>query len=168
MKNIGIITSQDKYVKRIQDISAYFDIEYRHWKNLDDFYHNHEKCNVYVALDDDLDTMNPVEFIQTIKYNYPTSYVISAVKKLINEEMVHQFNSSQADAVFLWDEILYTTKLEFIITQIIKNMYLPIKVDDLIVNTYEELDKYLKQLQNNEQVDEYFIFEANLLTHNKK
>ncbi len=73
--------------------------------------------------------------VQVIKQFATESYVIVAINSKLDPKVAVFVKKSGADVVLLGTEVRETSKLEFLISQKIKSSYMPVKVNEVVVNT---------------------------------
>lgn len=147
--DIGIITENENIIRRFQGISEQFEFQQISWKNIDDLLENPSTCKLYVFTQSDENiSANDLSRIlteqtQTIKYEGgANAFVIAITKKMLPKDDIVFLRKSGLNYVIQENEVLSTSKLEFLTTQIVRTQYIAMKDADLIPDETITFDLY--------------------------
>lgn len=80
--------------------------------------------------------------LQVIRHTSPGAYCVVSVDSKVAPNDIDFIKKSGANLILLEQEIFETSKLDFIVSQIIRSSYLPIKVTELIAGTQARCHLY--------------------------
>ncbi len=129
--DLGLVTSDPLLIQRINDISKEFSYTVKTYSTIDEFLDSKFEQAVLVAFVRDEKNKNiAAELAQSAKHVDISSYVICGVESPLPKEAATFAKKSGADLILLEDELYNSSKLEFVISQVLRASYLPLKATD--------------------------------------
>ncbi len=190
--DMGILSSEEKLVRRIQDVCMEFDYSAQTWKNIDEFMESESECRlVLFQLADSSDkqelSKQALEMAQVISQQTSGAYLIAITNKSLPRDDMVFLRKSGLDIVANLEDFFETSKLEFIATQVLRATYVPIKESDLIPGVPIAFDlfhlmpmsnKFLRivrsggtvsdsKLQKMREIGEFYIFRGDLENYSR-
>lgn len=143
-KEIGLLTNNEALKKRVIEVCERYGFEYTHWDNLDAFGECKEGYKVLVA---SLDTpegkqVSAPELAQVVRFSMASPFLICVISDSMPKDDAVFAKRSGANLVLLQDEVLNSSKFDFITTQVIQASFLPIKVSDIKPGVAVSFDVY--------------------------
>ena len=130
--DIALITEDPWTFERVRQVCHEFDYCLRAFKTLDEFIAEPRDYRLIIAAGDQWrEEKQILEFAQIAKQISPYSFTIATVHHRMPQSLMEFTRKNGCDLILLNDEILETSKLEFILTQTIRAHFLPIKSTDL-------------------------------------
>lgn len=133
------IASEPDIRKRCEEISAEFGYTYTAVDSVDQFA---EKETEFADVTFILISAEKVEvdaeiagMIQVVKQISPEAFILVGISSKLDPKVAVFVKKSGANAVFIGSELRYTSKLEFVASQKIQSSYLPVKVNEIILDS---------------------------------
>lgn len=132
--DFGLITDDQPLAARGEQLAKEFGYQFRRWQGVEDFMENGVECRVVLASQKNLSESETgaAEQAQAIRFICKDAFVVTTVSGKVAKESASFAKKSGADLILLEEELGSTSKLEFILTQILKASYFPIKASDLV------------------------------------
>lgn len=134
--DLGVISNNERFRRRAELVARFFDFEFRLFNNDEDFFSNSGdyKGISCVVLDcSELTKPNEVAGqVQVAKQAAPESYILTVVSSKLSPEDARIVKTSGASLVIMENEYFSSSKPEFILSQVIRSTYFPIKALDLV------------------------------------
>ncbi len=141
--DIALVTQDPKIFERVRLICHEFDYCLRSFQSLDEFIAEARDYRLILAAGDEWKTEKDVlEFAQTAKQISPYSFTIATVSHRVPPALMDFARKNGCDLILHADEILSTSKLEYIFTQTIRSQFLPIKPTDLSTRSALNFDVF--------------------------
>ncbi|MEZ4873421.1 MAG: hypothetical protein R2827_14525 [Bdellovibrionales bacterium] len=153
MIDFGLITDNERLLKRAKSVCAEFDYSFMSWSNLEEFFEAEQHCKMITFSVDGENSKDmaakAAEAAQLAKAYCEDGYLVSIVSKDIPRDDVEFIKKSGVNLVFPEYEMFETSKLDFFASQILRAKYVPIKDSDLLPDTVLNFDLYhLMPLRN--------------------
>lgn len=137
--DLAIVSKNSKFQERSVSIAKYFEFRYQSYKNDEDFFNSSStyKNIVSIILDcSNFEKSNEVAgTVQVARQAAPDSYILAIVSSKLSPEDARVIKTSGASLVIMEQEYFDSSKVEFVLTQIVRSAFIPIKVTDLIEGT---------------------------------
>ncbi|MEK2647271.1 HD domain-containing phosphohydrolase [Bdellovibrio sp. BCCA] len=137
--DLAIVSPQEKFRRRAENSARVFDFEFQSFESDDDFFTKSEtyKAITCVLLDcSHLTKPNEIAgLVQVARQGAPDSYILAIASSKLQAEDARVIKTSGASLVMMENEYVSSSKLEFILSQVIRSAYIPIKTVDLIEGT---------------------------------
>lgn len=137
--DLAIVSSKSNFQQRAEKCARCFGFDYKSYDNDEDFFTGAESYKTIscVVLDcSAVEKPNEVAgVVQVAKQCAPDSYILVVASSKLRPEDARVVATSGASIVIMESEYYSSSKLEFILTQVIRSAYIPIKTIDLIVGT---------------------------------
>ena len=133
MVEVGVVSKDEKIIKRLTEICKEFDYSIQFWPDLMTFMESDPDCMVVItnASENKESVDAAAECAQTSKATCSSAFIVCVVEKETNKDNLPFLKKSGADLILLEDELFSTSKLEFLLTQELKARYYPIKTNEL-------------------------------------
>lgn len=160
MINFAILSQDPKLVNRANEISQEFLYSIKIYSNVDDM-NEQFPAEVFVIDFDKGQEGEKSAQIQLVKYFNPEAFIIVLLSKPVDEKEAEFLKKSGASIFMLREDMLNTSKVDYLSLQVIKTSYLIIKPIDLVVDSVIDFDiyhmmpsnkKYLKLLYSGQKV----------------
>lgn len=133
--DLAVVSHDSGFRERSESIANAFDFHYQAYQNDEDFFDKTGSFKEIISVVIDcsqIDKPNEVAgTIQVIKQGAPDSYILVVVNSKLSNEDARIVKNSGASLVIMETEYFTTSKAEFVLTQIIRSAYIPVKVADL-------------------------------------
>lgn len=137
--DLAIVSSQKKFRQRAENCAQFFDFEYKSFESDEDFFMESDRFkSISCVLLDCSHFTKPNEIaglVQVARQGAPDSYILTVASSKLQPEDARVVKTSGASLVIMENEYFSSSKLEFILTQVIRSAYIPIKTIDLIEDT---------------------------------
>ncbi len=141
--DIGIVTSDLRLIDRVRAIAGEFGYTLKEFSDLSEFLS--AKCDLRLIIAFVRNEKNPrlaAEMAQTARMVCADAFVICCVERGLPKETASFARKSGADLIVLEDELFETSKLEFMLTQVLRASFLPIKSGDIVPDKALTFDIY--------------------------
>lgn len=133
----GLLATDDKVIQRFQSIAEEFGHTFRVWTNLEALMEEEgASCRViaYYCKEEEGKKIagQASEIAQGVSFSFENTFQIAIIEKPMNKEDTATIKKCGVASIMTLHEMEETSKLEFIITQLAKAEYLPIKESDLV------------------------------------
>lgn len=126
-------------LERCEEISREFGYVYRNVPSVDVFAERESEFQevtfILISADDVKVESEIAGMVQVVKQMVPEAYVLVLIDSKLDPSAAVFVKKSGANVVLLANEIKMTSKLEFIASQKIKSSFLPVKVNEMVVDT---------------------------------
>lgn len=137
--DLAIVSSQVKFRQRAENTARFFNFDFHSFQSDEDFFMQAESFkHISCVLLDCSHFTKPNEIaglVQVARQGAPDSYILAVASSKLHPEDARVVKSSGASLVIMENEYVTSSKLEFILTQVIRSAYIPIKTIDLIEDT---------------------------------
>lgn len=144
--DLAIVSHDSNFRKRSESIAEFFKFHFETYQSDDDFFDGSKAYRniVTVVLDcSHFEKANDVAgLVQVAKQSSPKSFIIAVVNAKLTGEDARIIKTSGSSIVILENEYFATSKVEFILTQIIRAIYIPIKTVDLFEDSEPDFALY--------------------------
>ncbi|MGZ3769712.1 MAG: HD domain-containing phosphohydrolase [Bdellovibrio sp.] len=144
--DLAIVSKNSVFQDRAESIANTFEFQSKIFQNEDEFFEKAESFKeiVSVVLDcSKIEKPNEVAgTIQVIKQGAPNSYILAILSSKLSAEDARIIKGSGASLVIMETEYFSSSKTEFVLTQIIRSAYIPVKVMDLIEGSEPDFPLY--------------------------
>ncbi len=140
------IASESDIKKRCEEISAEFGYSYVNVDNVDQFAEKEaefaEVTFILVSAEKVQIDAEIAGMVQVIRQIAPDAYILVAIDSKLDPKVAVFVKKSGANAVFVGTELRHTSKLEFVASQKIQSSFLPIKVNEIILDSVIDCPLY--------------------------
>lgn len=134
--DLAVISKNSRFHERADKLAKGFQFESHWFKSDEDFFTESEsyKTITSVLLDcSHLERPNEVAgFVQVAKQAAPDSYILVVASSKLPPEDARIAKTSGASLVVMDNEYITTSKIEFVLSQVIRSAYIPVKTLDLM------------------------------------
>lgn len=146
-RDIGLLTKDERLKERIKTICKEFSYSIEVWPTLDNFMDADTECRlVLFQLSDKPDKQElakeAVETAQVVSQASGGGYLIGIMSKVLARDDMIFLRKSGLDIVMNPVDVYETSKIEFIMTQVLRAQFVPIKEVDLIAGKPVDFDLY--------------------------
>ncbi len=148
--DVGVISGDTAILRHIEDICTEFGYSLRSWPQLETFMEAEPACRVVIVNTSEhkgSSQNNAAECCQAAKGvcaqgGYNDAFVVCIVKKTIKKDHLGFLKKSGADLILLDEELVQTSKIEFLLTQQLKARFVPIKPHELYAEGLNQFHVY--------------------------
>lgn len=137
--DLAVISKNEKFRQRSSSMARFCSFEAQLYSNEDDFFTESERYKAISCVLLDCSTLEKSNEIagkvQVAKQAAPSSYIMAVVSSKLSPEDARIAKTSGASIVIMENEYLLSSKAEFILSQVLRSTYNPIKTLDLIVGS---------------------------------
>lgn len=168
--SLGLISKSSEIRERLSQVSKEYEYTLAIFDNPDSCFNTENEFDSLTCfIVDCSESENQHEaagHLQVARQMVPQAYIVAVLDSKSSAEVLEFFKKSGANLVLLSNEIIVSSKLEFISSQIIKTAYLSLKPIDLVPNTSLDCDlyhmlplnkKFLKVFKKGSKVDADFV-----------
>ncbi|MGZ3774611.1 MAG: hypothetical protein ACXVCY_01345 [Pseudobdellovibrionaceae bacterium] len=172
--DLAIVSQNSIFHERSESIANIFEFKYYSFRSDENFFEesaNYKKITFVILDCSKLEKSNELAgAVQVARQAAPNSYILTVVSSKLSAEDARLVKTSGASLVIMEAEYFSSSKVEFILTQIIRSSYIPIKVADLISETEVDFSlyylmpankKFLKVLKPGHTLKESFLSQYN-------
>lgn len=163
-----LISSKTSIVKRCRSISDDFKVHHLEYDSVDHLIMTKAKPQAKCFI---LDCTNEPSrsipgYVKSIRYLNPNAFIVAIIKSKVTSEELDSSDYSGVSVVVLESDFFESSRVDFIISQILRSSYIPVKVGDLyphssvncplyLIMPYNQ--KFVKFYSPNTQIDERFL-----------
>lgn len=144
--DLAIVSQNPSFHKRSESMAKVFEIQFRLYNSDEVFVDESSSYSkiTFIILDcSHIDKPNEVAgTVQVARQSAPDSYILTVVSSKLSPEDARLVKTSGASLVIMEEEYFSTSKVEFVLTQIVRSAYIPIKTIDLIEGTEPSFPLY--------------------------
>lgn len=134
-----LLSDEPEWISRCEKLCHEFDFTFKKAASVDELSEKEEELKdaLFVVLSayQVKDENDIAGMVQVVRQTAPTSFILVVIGSKLNPSVAAFVKKSGASAVLVEREFLSTSKLEFISTQKIRSTYLPVKVNELSLNS---------------------------------
>lgn len=141
MKNYDflLISNEPSWVDRCGDISTEFGYTFKSVDSIEAYSEQESEIKephfVLISAEKVKEDSEISGMVQVVRQMAPSSYILVVISSKLNPSVAAFVKKSGANAVLMENEFFLSSKLEFISTQKIKSSYLPVKANELVLET---------------------------------
>lgn len=140
------IASETDIRTRCEEISAEFGYSYAAVQSVDQFAERESEFSdvtfILISAENVATDAEIVGLVQVVRQISPEAYILVAIDSKLDPKVAIFVKKSGANAVFIGSELRYTSKLEFVASQKIQSSFLPIKVNEIVVDSVIDCPLY--------------------------
>ncbi|MEN9723963.1 MAG: hypothetical protein RJB38_1949 [Pseudomonadota bacterium] len=141
--DIVLVTPDPTLITRVNAVASNFGYSCQTFSGIDALMESEINARMVIAFaPDDKNPSVAAEFAQAARFVAPQSFVLCAVSKSLKKDAASFAKKSGANLILLENEFYESSKLEFVVTQVLKSAYLPVKASDLIPGIPLEFDLF--------------------------
>ncbi len=130
--DLGLISGDPEQISRVQGVCQEFGFTLKCIPSLEEFLEDKGEYRALLATSSGAGRKeSAAELAQGARFVSQDSFLICAVGRTMGKDAAQFAKKSGANLILLEDEVGGTSKLEFILTQVLRSSFLPIKVSDL-------------------------------------
>ena len=131
--DLALLINRPKLDERCLQIAQEFKYTADCSSSIDEFLDKPCSASFIVAAMNDAErAISAAEIAQVVRSHAPSPYLACVISKTMPKEEAAFAKKSGANLLLVEEEILHTGKLEFVITQILRTKFLPVKASDLV------------------------------------
>lgn len=144
--HLAVIAINAKEVKRCQDIASEFQYQTKILSTVDQMMDMEQELDqtdvVYLSATEGDKPQEVIGKVQVVKQVCAKSFLIVVIGKKMPPEQAAFIKKSGANLVLMEEEVHETSKLEYVLSQIIRASYVPIKVNEIKVDVVVDFSVY--------------------------
>lgn len=144
--DLASLSAQPRFQERVRKLAQSFDFSLKEYANDEDFFVDTESYKSITAIVlDCAQYARPNEvagLVQVARQGSCEAYIIVIASSKMNPEDTRIAKTSGASLVIMENEFYVSSKLEFVLSQVIRSAYIPLKVVDLIADTAAPFDLF--------------------------
>lgn len=131
--DIGILSNKREVADRVRSVCTEFGYTHTDWKDVDSFLSAKRVPRLTVAsLTGDNGDMSVAEMAQVVRHLSSETFLIGVANDSLAKNEATFTKKSGCNLVLLEQELIGTSKFEFIASQVLRTRYLPLKPFDLV------------------------------------